>query len=209
ARYAEARLAYERALQRDPHLTAASHALARLLHSQFTATQEALDRLDAMVARNPGNFEAYLIRAQFRRDFLSGRAGSPAAEDAITQAVVPDAAEPLRLAPETARALLLGAEVAQTAGDNARARELYQQGMRLHPRDPRMVRGLSWLEHCLGNDQAAIEALRRGCEAIPEDPDFPTTLAELLLREGQEEKVILVLKQLANRKDATDRVQYL
>ena len=38
--------------------------------------------------------------------------------------------------------------------------------------------------------------MRQGCDAIPEDADFPTTLAELLLKEGQEEKVVLILKQL-------------
>src|SRR5204863_480608 len=56
---------------------------------------------------------------------------------------------------------------------------------------------------------AAIAALRSGCETVPDDPDFPTTLAELLLKEGQEEKVLPILKHLEARPGAADRAQYL
>ena len=153
--------------------------------------------LDRMVQANPGEAEAFLVRARFLK------------QENRPDECMRDLDRVFVLDPENGEALVLSAEVLQTRGDIRAAKDALREAIALYPRYAEGYRSLSWLELLSGNQTDAIATLERGVAAIPEAPDLLTPLADLWVEQGDLDRVEGIMQKLEARKDSTARVSYL
>jgi tetratricopeptide (TPR) repeat protein len=201
ARFEQAADAFRKAVAGNGQRLDAYGRLAWLLRGQLGQAQPAEEVINELVAKNPDNPDAYLMRFEYRRKFGAAE-GTGAADLAARMAA--DADQALKLAPEHAGALLVGAELAEKDGRIDQARAHLEKGLSLHPQNLRMIRQLAFLEHQTGHMKRALEILQRGVEQYPDDPDLLTYEAEMALDEGRPERVLQVIKQLEDRRAAFD-----
>ncbi|VTR98134.1 tetratricopeptide repeat protein [Tuwongella immobilis] len=193
----EARAAYEKAIAVSPNRVQTYGFLAELLVRQFSDARAAKAVLDRMVAANGSDGEAYLIRARF---FMNQSQMEPAKVDLDRL---------LLLDPENADGMLLLADVLQSKGDIRSVRNVLTEASMLYHRDVRLYRALSWLELSAGNRPAAIACLERGTQELPNHADLLTPLADLLVQDGELDKVDVIIRKLDSRKVAISQVKYL
>jgi hypothetical protein len=133
--------AYTKVMQTEPARRAVYVKLARLLESKPEARpgaggKTADEVMDLLVARNPGEFRAYLSRWAFREKKIRPPAKLPPEVSRTRMAA--------ELAPEEADAA--GGRRCTTARVNSRRRARLTEGRTRHPRDARFVQSLYRLE---------------------------------------------------------------
>jgi tetratricopeptide (TPR) repeat protein len=152
--------------------------------------------MDALVVANPKSYQAYLVRAAYRREF---RAGDPA----------PDVAQAAALAPDEADVLLESKRLAQDRGDFVQARNFLERGIQRDPKDVRMYQGLADVEGRAGHSDKAIACLRRGLQVLPNDRTLLWALAEMLIQDSDRPAADEIIARLEKAGEPAVRREYL
>jgi tetratricopeptide (TPR) repeat protein len=192
---AEARKSYEAAVQHEPGDPVPYQRLAQYLWRDLKLTPDAKEVIEKLVTALPHDPEAYLTRARFEL----------ANEDAAK--ALTDLRKALELDPENADALLLLAEQYQKQRKLAQAHDCLAAGMRLYPKDVRLVRSLAWLELNRGNIGSAVAILEDGMGRVPNSFDLLVPLADLLVQLGETERTEGIIQRLERRTSDTARLQ--
>jgi tetratricopeptide (TPR) repeat protein len=188
--------AYQRSIAADPRLFE-PHLQLGLLLARTGNTKAAREQLEAATQLTPllGNEAAkgQALRALARLDQQSDPA---AARDALLAA--------LKYSPETPQDILLAAELAEHAGDNAAAEAAYRHLIAGSPAD---MAAISALAHLLIKEQKYSDAetlLNTALAAHADDPTLNAQLASVYGAEGKAEQAVPLLEKLhtANPQDA-------
>ena len=195
------------AIRLDPNLTRAYQLLAHyLLHSQRRPADAKLV-LDRLVAARPNDPQSYISRAVFETMREENKVLAAAG------AAVVDLRRALELQTDHPDALLLLSEQLQRGPDIAAAADLLATGLRVHPKDPRFVRNLAWLELNRGNIGSAVAVLEGALERVPPENSFEllVPLADLLVQLGETERSrdILVKLEARTTKEAQMQAKYI
>ena len=161
-----ARVAFERAMELNPEFVAAAVNLARIDVAQGRQ-DDAKQRFEAIIARNPARPDPYLLLAQ-----LQAQTGStPADVRATIERSV--AANPTARAPKIALAR-------HQIGNNeaVRARTLAQELVASEPDEPQGLAVLAQAQMATGERQQAISTLNRLVRAQPQNPGPLLALAD-------------------------------
>jgi tetratricopeptide (TPR) repeat protein len=180
--YADAAAAYRKAIKHSPHQIDYYARLVDLVWrgrdpavkgSPATAADSLMDEL---VAHNRDSYQAYLIRARYRKE---------ATQAPDWAAIAQDVERALQLAPSEADVLLAAAELAEAQSEIAKGRDYSARGIAAHPEDDRMYQIAARLELRGGKRRDAIQILRRGIAAVPpqNQQDLKWELANLLIDE--------------------------
>jgi tetratricopeptide (TPR) repeat protein len=189
---------YGEAVRLKPSNLAAARELARLLRHRLDKPGEADAALDAMVAANRGNFQAYLIRARSCQ-----QSGNLAKADA-------DVAEAMRLGPDEVDPRLLAADLAVRLNRNPDvARGHLRFVIARRPDEPRVYEALAGVELGEGKTDAALAALRDGLKQIPDHPNLLWNEANLLISAGRAEEARPILKKIPAGALPFGRLEYL
>ncbi len=194
---ADARKSFEKAIELAPDNIRAFDLYARLLLRHFNRPRDARTILDRMVEANPGQFEAFLVRARFAKS------------EERNNECMRDLDRVFMLDPENGEALVLSAEILQTRGELRRAKEALHDTIALYPRFAHGYRALSWLQLLTGNQADARATLERGVAMLPDAPELLTPLAEIWIDQGEFDRVEGAIQKLEARKDSAPRVNYL
>ncbi len=194
--------------------------LASLLYSKLNSPAQAMTCLDQMVSNNPQNSHAYLNRGNWRMQLLdatnaaaeaSGGSGErdPTVRAQKLAALVADAERARELAPESADTLVFAARVALTVKNYDEARQYIQSGLQLHPSDPRFYMALADVEAATSNATGALDALRRGCTAVPNDRDLRWNLVNRLIDLEADAETSELIEQLRDAGHPSELIGYL
>jgi tetratricopeptide (TPR) repeat protein len=193
----EARASFEKAVAVDSARIRGYELLIDLLGRQLSRPDEAKVWADRMVAANPKVADAYIVRARF----LRGQRKLVECER--------DVEALLALEPASADGLLLRGDLWQEKGDLSKARAAFAAGMAKHSKDIRFYRALSWLEVSTGNLGASVVALERGIKELPGATELLAPLGDLLVQQGDVERVRSIIKKLEGRPNNGSQVKYL
>lgn len=153
--------------------------------------------INALVAANPGAYQAYLTRWRYRKEFRLPDEGR-------------DVARALELAPDEAEVLLAAAETAYDRNDHAAARAYLAKGLELHPQNWRMYYALAVVERQDGKRAEAVAVLRRGLQAQAGQNDLHDLLVDLLIDRGdlaEAREVIARLRESGVRPARLDHLE--
>ncbi|AGA29620.1 tetratricopeptide repeat protein [Singulisphaera acidiphila] len=203
AYYRKAAACYRLALTHAPNRIEVYGRLSALLRermsdpAQADRVMDAIELKDGLIAKNPQSFEAYLLRARYRKENrLAG-----AAED-VTRAQ--------QLAPHEFEVLLANAESARLAGNLDMARTLLQEAESSSPADVRIYLARMTVEAQAGQPNEATAALRRGLKALPGQVDLLWSLADLLIQTGKLDEAAGEIKTLRQKSEIlTAPIDYL
>lgn len=195
--YESAADALEKSIEFAPQDVVTYELLAALQVQHLKLPAEAKSTLDRGVTANPENPDAFLVRARFHRS-VDDRAACEQDLDRL-----------LLLDPENVDGVLMMAELSQQRGDVHAARMTLTQALELHRRDLRLYRSLSWLELSAGNRPAAVACLERGIKELPNETELLTPLADLLVQDGNFDRVREIIAKLDARKAMPSQIRYL
>ncbi|HEV3205245.1 MAG TPA: tetratricopeptide repeat protein [Gemmataceae bacterium] len=210
-KYAEAAEWFRKAIRHAPQQIDNYVRLAFLLRQRLDAGKkpeqrhEADQRVDEMVTKNLQSFEAYLARWRYRKTFF------PLKEPAQLARAAADVHKALELAPREADVLLAAADLAQLQKDPEKVLAYLDQGIQQYSKDGRFYQALARQHRQSGQREAAIAALRKGLDAVPEKDQFPL-LIDLVegLIEGRDWTLAgELVSQLRNRKTSPALVDFL
>lgn len=193
----EARASYEKAIEYDPDRIRSYELLVDLLLNQLNLPDEAREWIDKMVNANRNSAVAYLVRSRYFRTLK---------KQVECQR---DAEKVLELDPENADGLLILAEVLQGKGEINKSRSALAEGLTLYRKDIRFYRVLSWLELSAGNLAAATACLEQGTLQLPQALELLTPLGDLLIQQGDVERVKEIIKKLEAAKNVGSQISYL
>lgn len=201
--YRKAAACYRLAIAQAPDRIEVYGRLSALLRSQLNdpaqadGVMDAITTKDGLIAKNPQSYQAYLLRARYRKEYrLEGAAD--------------DVARAQQLAPHELEVLLANAESARLAGDLDKARKLLEEGEAAHPKELRIYQARMAVEAQAGRPDDATAALRRGLKAIPKQVDLSWSLADLLIQTGKLEEAADEIKSLRQQSEIlTAPVDYL
>lgn len=171
-KYDEAMELLRSAMVHDPHDVMVYRQAAALLRQQFNDKEGMNQILDEMVAANPENADAFLVRYEFRR------------QDGQIEEAAPDLARALELKPTDITVLLAAAEKAVREQDWDKATEHLQAGVASHPEDYRTYLNLAQIERRQNRPAEAMAYIEQGIKAIPNSPDLKKALWESRLGAG-------------------------
>jgi Tfp pilus assembly protein PilF len=171
SKFEEAVRSYQRSVELDPHRVNTYLLLAEILHTRLSRDDDATEVLNEAVTNNPKSFEAYLARHRHQQSI--GR------EDVAAD----DLAKARQLAPREPAVLLAASHWAQAHRNEAEARSVIEEGVRLFPDNESLVKELTALELRAGRPQRALENVEQALRGRNdrEHPDLRITLADLLL----------------------------
>lgn len=202
-RYAEAAAEFRRAIALDPRRLSSYDLLAETVlklpptAEDRDAMQEARAVLDGMVRANPKDPRAYLMRARFREDD-----GDKAAGDA-------DLNQALALAPTDPAVVLAAARRDVRHEQEEQARRRLQDGLKIHPKNADLIKGLAGLDMRAQRNEAALALLHAAVRDLPAAWDLQVLLADLLLDEGQVEEAEATITGLRRYPQARLLADYL
>ncbi|MGE0373874.1 MAG: tetratricopeptide repeat protein [Planctomycetaceae bacterium] len=213
--YRKAEQAYARSLQRvgefapvpfrDRELTRFD-VLARLVGlytGELNDKDLAFDLVDRGIAKYPESAELLTLRAQLRANFKS----APEANFADLDKAV-KLAEAQEAPPALDTVLLYGQEIRRTSNpDSARLEGVIEHCRRLAEegtQDVRLYQEWAGLENLRGRRDAAIAALRKGRDALPQEPLMAAFLIDELINGQQleEARQLVVQTQAAGMPEA-------
>src|SRR5262249_37824836 len=93
------------------------------------------------------------------------------------------------------------------AGDTKQSRSFLDRGATAHPTDTRFVCALAWQLLFDGRADLAVQKLRAGKAANPNDIDVLTLLGDILAQDGQVAPLETALKELQEINAPADKVQ--
>ena len=193
----DARASFSKAIECEPSRIRSYELLAEVQIRHLQLANDGRETIDRMVKTNPASAEAYLVRARYNR---SQNKSAECMRDLETLMLCD---------PENADGLLMFAELAQLKQDLARARDLLSDGMALHMKDVRFYRALSWLELSSGNLPAGVACLEQGIRQLPNAAELLAPLGDLLVQQGDAERVREIAKKLEGRRGYESQSRYL
>lgn len=156
--YAQAAVEFEKALALNPRLYEAYYYYGRARFHEGDLDKAA--ELFAMAAKvNPAEFQARLLRVQILRGL--GRVNEATEETKAALAIVE---QHLKLNPDDARALHLGAGSLVLIGDTARAQQWLDRALEIDPTDSVVLYNVACNYATLGQDDKALGYLEQAVE---------------------------------------------
>jgi tetratricopeptide (TPR) repeat protein len=217
-RYAESAEWLRKAIADAPHEVDNYIRLADLLRRRLKGAdqvQEA-DRVIAdLVAQNEQAYQAYLGRWQYRK-----AAWTAPPDRSQLKETGADVSRALELAPTEAETLLAAADLAQLQAaaepaelpqELAKARQLLQKGIQLHPQEMRLYRSLAGVELRAGNRARAVACLRQGAKVVKRQGQFELLwdLANLLIDGVERDEADAVIAEIRQTDASPASVDYL
>lgn len=202
-----ARQWYERALAhgREHHdLQVQTYVRLAALQRQQFQREKADKTLDLLVADadtmpgvdNDRKAQAYVAHSRYRLE--QGKLAEAAADVKKARALAPEDPDVLLQSAEVARALAL--EDPKTTKDRlAEARRYVEEGLRHAPDNAALHEVLARLEVQAGHAKEAMDCLRRGIKAAPNEGRLYWALADLLLADNQLDEVTRLGAELRKR----------
>jgi len=92
----------------------------------------------------------------------------------------------------------LGYTFVELGRELGEARRLLERAVELRPEDGNIVDSIGWLHHRLGDQDKALEFLRKAHALLPEEPVISEHLGEVLLLLGRREEARQLLQQAVN-----------
>lgn len=169
---------YQSAIQHGYQNVEPYALLASLLRRRLDKPKQADEVIEQMIDANSDSHEAYLARAEYRREFGS-------LQDAVEDVRRARILAPQDVAVAVALAQLTIADQRSTSEDLEEVRQLITDALQEHPDDSRLYRALSQIELRRGKGEAAVAALRSGERALPDDQDLSWLAADMLISEGK------------------------
>jgi tetratricopeptide (TPR) repeat protein len=182
--YDAAEQSYLKAIQHEPHPIAAFQRLALLLRrhrNNAEAADKVMKQLDEV---HPNSPQALIARARYYQAF-----GQPLL---ATQ----DAKKARDLAPKDVQILLSVGQINQAQNRPDEARACYEAAVQGNTKEPTPYLALADLEAQRRDLPKAAAAVRRGLEAVPNDPALLRRLVELQIGQGQLEEARKAVTQL-------------
>lgn len=162
------------------------------IYTQKNMQDEALAELNAIIAKNPDNFDAYSLRGrvQFKRQ------NYPEAVNDLEKAC--------KAQPENHYAALVLADAYNSGGDPAKAEEIISEIIRKEPRFSQAYRTLSNLYLMQDKPEAALMTLSIGKASAPQDPSIPFAEADILTVLGRFDQAVEALEPLTKNKELAE-----
>ena len=154
-RHDEAEQAFEAAIGLDPRLFEAHYFYARDAFARGDL-EKAIREYEEAIRVRPEDYQAPLLVAQSFEDL--GRADEA---KAVRRRGVRIAEEHLRLQPDDARALYMGANGLVALGDTERGLEWADRALALDPEDPMLLYNIACIKAMAGAGDAALDCLER------------------------------------------------
>ena len=185
-RTAEGKALLEKALDKDPNQL---RALTTLVAYDFQAKQpaKALSRVQADIARSPGNANLYDVMASVQlqsRDF---------------QGALESSRKAMQMSPSSPGPVQTFAQAEIALGQIDPAITTWQQWMTTHPKDSRALVLLGVLEQSKGDEGQAADYYKKALQADPTNAGAANNLAYLMVENGQNVDVALSYAQTARR----------
>jgi len=205
---------------------APDNARAHVLHARLTAAKgdlpAAMARLDELIKADPNQAEAFLVKGDLLqrsdqgqvpamaayRQAIKLKPNSAAAHSALLGLLVAqgdyvNAAKALvelqKVAPKHPQTIYFEAMLAQHDGNSKRARELTQQLLRAAPDSAQILMLAGQVEASLNNHSIAEAHFAKAMNSAPKAATPRREFAKTLLRTGQADKAITVLKPLVEQ----------
>jgi TolB-like protein/Tfp pilus assembly protein PilF len=158
-RHEEAERAFEEAIRLDPDLFEAHYFYAR---DAFTrgALEKAIRQYEAAIRARPEDYQSPLLVGQVFEDL-----GRTAEAQAVRRRGVRIAEEHLRLRPDDARALYMGANGLVALGEIARGLEWADRALALDPEDAMLLYNIACIKSMAGAVEDALDCLERSVRA--------------------------------------------
>jgi tetratricopeptide (TPR) repeat protein len=168
---------YERAVRHDPSRVNSYIRLAYVLRVRLQQDKKADEVVRQMVAANPGSHEAHLARAKYVKEYKRGE----------LEEVRTDLAKNLdKMSPQSADVVLLAADLEAERKNLDAARTCLEEGLKHHPKEPRLYQALARVALLANNKEEAIRQLHRGLDqkSLEGHPEAVSTTIDLFLRAG-------------------------
>jgi TolB-like protein/Tfp pilus assembly protein PilF len=158
-RHEEAERAFEAAIRLDPGLFEAHYFYAR---DAFTRgePEKAIRQYEAAMRARPEDYQSPLLVGQIFEDL-----GRKAEAQAVRRRGVRIAEEHLRLRPDDARALYMGANGLVALGETARGLEWADRALALDPEDAMLLYNIGCIRAMAGAVDGALDCLERSVRA--------------------------------------------
>jgi tetratricopeptide (TPR) repeat protein len=154
-RHAEAEQAFEAAIRLDPELFEAHYFYARDAFARGEL-EKAIRRYEAAIRARPEDYQSPLLVGQIFDDL-----GRKDEATAVRRRGVRIAEEHLRLRPDDARALYMGANGLVALGEIARGLEWADRALALDPDDPMLLYNIACIKAMAGARDEALDCLER------------------------------------------------
>jgi serine/threonine protein kinase/Tfp pilus assembly protein PilF len=158
-RHEEAEAAFEHAIRLDPQLFEAHYFYARDAFAHGDLEKAILQYEEAIRVR-PEDYQSPLLVAQSFDDL-----GRTAEAQAVRRRGVRIAEEHLRLQPDDARALYMGANGLVALGETQRGLEWADRALALDPEDPMLLYNIACIRSMAGATDAALDCAERAVAA--------------------------------------------
>jgi Tfp pilus assembly protein PilF len=185
-KYPESASLYEQALQYDPNSLGAMRGLINgfLLKKQ---SAQAMDRLNAQIAKSPKNSGFYDMLALFQIQNKNPDQAAVSAQKAI------------ELNPDDGEAVAIYAQLQSTRGQGANAIGAWEKWSKDHPGNAGALAILGTLQDSAGDKKKAEEYYKKALQIKPDQPVAANNLAYMMLQNGENVDVALTLAQTARR----------
>jgi adenylate cyclase len=158
-RHEEAEKAFEAAIRLEPDLFEARYFFARSAFARGDL-ENAVRQYEAAMRARPEDYQSPLLVGQILEDV-----GRTAEAQAVRRRGVRAAEEHLRLRPDDARALYMGANGLVALGETARGLEWADRALALDPDDPMLLYNIGCIRSLAGATEEALDCLERAVEA--------------------------------------------
>jgi adenylate cyclase len=158
-RHEEAEKAFEAAIRLEPDLFEARYFFARSAFARGDL-ENAVRQYEAAMRARPEDYQSPLLVGQILEDV-----GRTAEAQAVRRRGVRVAEEHLRLRPDDARALYMGANGLVALGETARGLEWADRALALDPDDPMLLYNIGCIRSLAGATEEALDCLERAVEA--------------------------------------------
>jgi adenylate cyclase len=158
-RHEEAEQAFEGAIRLAPQLFEAHYFYARDAFARGDL-EKAIRQYEEAIRIRPEDYQSPLLVAQSFEDL-----GRKDEAQAVRRRGVRVAEEHLRLQPDDARALYMGANGLVALGETARGLEWADRALALDPEDPMLLYNIACIKAMAGRGDAAVDCLERSVGA--------------------------------------------
>jgi tetratricopeptide (TPR) repeat protein len=193
-RNAQARAAFERAVQHAPQNLEHHLRLAGLLRRKLNQPALADACVEKMIAANTRSPKAYLLRGIYYREFDQ--------PDRSAQSI----ARAYALAPADADVLLAMARIKRPNQHDSRT--FLERGVQLHPKDSRFYLALARTDLRSGRHDEVARRLRACLAKVPHDTDLLWNVTDVLLDAGDRKEARSLLARLRRNSPAA-RLDFL
>ncbi len=187
---------YEKSVGLDPTCVDCYIRFARMARANPGSYRKADELFNEAVAKNGKSARALLARA------MDKLGTDPAA-------AAKDLAKARELDANDLDVILALADARQLQGDHAAVRSLLDEGVRKAPKDPRFYLAQELMEYRDGRKDEALEWLRRGDQAVPDDRELLWHQANLLLDMERAKPAREIVERLRALKTSPHLLEYL